>query len=89
MKAKSHLVAAIVAALIAVIAVGVALYCSWYGHTARIIGEGVNFEAIDRAGFCATYCRSLAGFALIIALGFLVLYRSSRCIEETKNNPQT
>jgi hypothetical protein len=76
--AKSHLAAAVVSALIAAIAAGVAQYCAWYRDTARITGEAVNFEAIERARFYATYCSSLAAFAFIVGLGFLLLYRSSR-----------
>jgi hypothetical protein len=78
MSAKSHLVAAAVSALIVAIAAGVALYCAWYRDTARIMGEAVNFEAIERARFYATYCKSFAGFAFIVALGFWLLYRGSR-----------
>jgi len=70
MNAKSHLVAAVVSVLIAVIAAGVALYCAWYRDTARIMGEAVDLEGIERARSYATYCTSFAGFAFIVALGF-------------------
>ena len=78
MSAKSHLIAAVASAVVAAIAAGVALYCTHYRDTARIMGESVNFDAIERARFYAPYFRSLAGFALMVALGFLLLYRSSR-----------
>jgi hypothetical protein len=77
MSAKSHLIAAVVSGGIAGIATGLALYCTWYRATARIMGESVNFEAIERAGFYAPYCRSFAGFAFAMVLVFLLLYRSS------------
>jgi hypothetical protein len=78
MSAKSHLIAAVVSAQVAAIAAGVALYCAWYRDTARMLGEAVNFDAIERARFYATYGTSFAGFAFMVALGFFLLYRSSR-----------